>query len=49
MNRQQEVEATLNNLDYEVLDIEEFLKEHYENLETAEYNIDKFKTIYGVE
>lgn len=48
MNKKERVSAKLNNKGYEVLDIEEFLKEHYENLETEDYNIDKFKTIYGV-
>ena len=46
MNKKQMVETLLNNKGYDVLDIEEFLKEHYENLNSVEKNVVKFEKIF---
>lgn len=47
LSKKEIVKTRLNNKGYEILDIEEFLTEHYENLETIEYNIKKFKVYEG--
>ena len=49
MNKKQILEAILINKGFEVLDIDEFLQEHYENLNTIEENINKFKEYHKVE
>lgn len=42
-----EMELELNNKGYDVLDIDVFLIEHFENLKSIKYNLKKFLEIFG--
>jgi hypothetical protein len=41
--------VNLENEGYNIKDINDFLTEHYENQETKEYNLNKFKKMHEVE